>query len=156
LKRIQATQLQSNSNDANYQKILRRSTGSVIVKNINIVAQECKYSSAKNLIAYNINTPKSKENVKKNIIRVVPRQNNLMKKFFFDKTIHRDSNFKEKSPVGNLNYKNFEQLRREKYEKEMELLNENEDDDLDKKTINSPKKKFTRVNIDGGFFSLFH
>lgn len=152
MKRIQDTRLQSNSNDANYQKILKRSNGSIIVRNINIVAQECKYYSAKNLIK--INTPKSKENVKKNIIRVVSRQSPIMKKFFFDKTIHRDCKL---SPVGNLNYKNFEQLRREKYEKEMELLNENEDDDLDKKTINSsPKKKFNRVNIDGGFFSLFH
>ncbi len=86
------------------------------------------------------------------------------KKFFFDNhinnTINNNNNSTQDShrlkPYNTPKEKKLDELQKEKYNKELELLNENEDDDIGKFDVSSPVR---RPKKGGGnmksIFSLF-
>jgi len=141
---------QIQGNDLNLNQILNRP---------NIVFN--KYYSDRNLINIDINQYHTKHN--KNVMRVVKGggQKKLNKKFHVD-TSNLDNKLKglmsptkAVSPSPNMN---LEHLRKEKYDKEMALLNEKDDDDIgrfDRLAPASPKKKLTIKNQKKSFFSFF-
>ena len=154
--------------ELNYMKVLNKPN--IAIKNINNILFANKYYSDKNLVAVDYSKLMTKN---KNVMRIVKGGNSTIKrkKFFFENTMHSDNKYNynggdiPNSPkTGNKGsqFRNLEKIRKEKYDKEIEMLNEKDDsDDIGRYDVNSPLRSPKRNPVNGfsrksGFFSFLN